>query len=82
VQNRGTETLINTAVRISPPTGVVNSNITALSVGAVQAIRVPISQQAAASIRFESKVSLSGGREDAKPSNDRRAETYVTAVTK
>jgi hypothetical protein len=82
VQNRGTETLINTAVRISTPTGVVNSNITALAVGAVQAVRVPISQQAAASIRFESKVSLSGGREDAKPSNDRRAETYVTAVTK
>ncbi len=82
VQNRGTETLINTAVRISTPTGVVNSNVTALAAGAVQAIRVPISQQAAASIRFESEVSLSGGREDAKPSNDRRVETYAAAGTK
>jgi hypothetical protein len=82
VQNRGTETLINTAVRISTPGGVVDSNITALAVGAVQVVRVPVSQQAAASIRFESKVSLSGGRTDAKPSNDWRVETYVPAGSK
>ena len=82
VQNRGTETLINTAVQISTPSGAVNSNITALAAGAVHALRVPISQQAAASIRFESKVSLSGGRTDAKPSNDSRVETYVPAGTK
>ena len=82
VQNRGTETLINTAVRISTPGGVVDSNITALAVGAVQVVRVPVSQQAAASIRFESKVSLSSGRTDAKPSNDWRVETYVPAGSK
>ena len=82
VQNRGTETLINTAVRISTPSGVINSNITSLAVGGVQALRVPISQPAAASIRFESKVNLSGGRQDAKPSNDLCVETYVPASTK
>lgn len=82
VQNRGTETLINTAVQISTPSGVVNSNITSLAVGGVQALRVPISQPAAASMRFESKVNLSGGRQDAKPSNDLRVETYVPAGIK
>lgn len=82
VQNRGTETLINTAVRISTPGGVVNSNVTSLAVGGVQAIRVPVSQPAAAGVRFESRVDLSGGRKDAKPSNDGRVETYVPAGAK
>ncbi len=77
VQNRGTETLINTGVRISTPTGEVTSNITSLAVNAVKTIRVPISAPTAASMRYDSKVILSQGRTDAKPSNDRRAETYV-----
>lgn len=77
VQNRGTETLINTAVRISTPTGEVDSNITSLAVNAVKTIRVPISAPTAASMRYDSKVILSQGRTDAKPSNDRRVETYV-----
>lgn len=82
VQNRGTETLVNTGVRISTPAGVVDSNITLLPVGGVQAIHIPISQQAAAGIRLESRVILSGGRRDAKPSNDSRSATYVPAGTK
>ncbi len=77
VQNRGTETLINTGVRISTPTGEVISNITSLGVNAVKTIRVPIPQPAVASMRYDSRVILSQGRQDAKPSNDRRAETYV-----
>lgn len=77
VQNRGTETLINTGVRISTPAGVVESNITSLAVNAVQAVRVPISQALAAGMRYESSVSLSGGRADSKPSNDRRVVTYA-----
>ncbi len=76
VQNRGTEPLINTAVRISTPNGVVNSNITSLPVNAVQTIRVPVSDKSA-NLRYESRVILSGDHQDAKPSNDRRAETYV-----
>lgn len=82
VQNRGTEPLVNTAVQISTPNGVVNTNITTLGVNAVQTIRVPITQANAASLRFDSRVKLSGGRSDAKPSNDRRVETYAPAVKK
>lgn len=82
VQNRGTEPLINTGVRISTPGGVVNSNITTLAVGGVQTIRVPIQQPTAESMRYDSQVKLSGGRSDAKPSNNRRVETYVPAVAK
>jgi hypothetical protein len=79
VQNRGTETLINTSVRISTPSGTVESNITSLAVNAVRAIQVPISQPVAVGMRLESVVALSGGRRDAKPSNDRRVETYSPA---
>ncbi len=81
VQNRGTETLINTGVRISTPGGVVTSNITQLAVNAVQVIRVPISQPTAAGMNYGSQVNLSGGRADAKPSNNSRAETYAPAGT-
>jgi hypothetical protein len=82
VQNRGTEPLVNTAVQVSTPSGVVNTNITTLGVNGVQTIRIPINQANAQSLRFDSRVKLSGGRSDAKPSNDRRVETYVPAVKK
>jgi hypothetical protein len=82
VQNRGTEALINTTVRISTPTGMVTSNITSLPVNGVRAIRVPITQSSANSLRYESRVIVSSGLNDAKPSNDRRVETYAPAVTK
>ena len=82
VQNRGTETLINTSVQISTGGGVVSKNITSLAPNAVQTVRVPISQPADAyvnGLRVEAQVVLSGGLKDAKPSNDRRVETYVPA---
>ena len=82
VQNRGTETLINTWVKIVTPTGVVNSNITSLPVNAVKTVRVPISRQASGAVQYNSEVRLSGGRTDSKPSNDRRAETYVPSTGK
>ncbi|HEX7261226.1 MAG TPA: S8 family serine peptidase [Luteolibacter sp.] len=81
VQNRGTETLINTGVRISTPNGVVNSNITSLPVNGVQTIRVPIPEKSA-SLHYDSRVNLSGDHQDAKPANDRRVETYVPAGSK
>ncbi len=80
VQNRGTETLINTAVRISTPNGVVNSNITSLPVNGVKTLRVPVSRRASGALQYDSEVRLSGGRTDSKPSNDRRAESYVPSV--
>lgn len=79
VQNRGTERLINTAVSISSPTGSFTSNITSLGVNSVTTLRVPIPVETASSLRFESRVSLSGGLKDAKSSNDRRVETYAPA---
>ncbi|MEX1114779.1 MAG: S8 family serine peptidase [Akkermansiaceae bacterium] len=83
IQNRGTEPLINTAVSISTPMGVVNANITSLAPNAVQTLRVPISQQVAAkpeTLRYDSRVRISGSVQDSKPSNDRRVDQYVPAV--
>lgn len=79
VQNRGTETLVNTGVRINTSGGVVNSNITTLAPNAVTTVRVPIGRTAASgsTMTVDSSVVLSGGRTDAKPSNDRRVESYA-----
>jgi len=82
VQNRGTETLVNTAVRVSTGGGVVSTNLTSLAPNAVRTVRVPITRPpSAANNKFsvDSQVVLSGGLQDAKPSNDRRADTYVAA---
>ena len=81
VQNRGTETLVNTSVQINTPGGTVQSNISTLPPGGVQAVRVPAGGNTADS-GYVSNVSLSGGKRDAKPSNDRRVETYVPPVSK
>ncbi len=83
VQNRGTEPLVNTAVSVTTPMGVVNANITSLAPNAVHAVRVPITQQAAANsggLRYESRVRISGSVADAKPSNDRRVDQYLPAA--
>ncbi|GAA5117200.1 S8 family serine peptidase [Luteolibacter yonseiensis] len=79
VQNRGTETLINTGVTISTPHGVVNTNITSLGANAVKTIRIPISQAATTATRYDSRVTLSNGVRDSKPSNDRRSQSYAPA---
>jgi hypothetical protein len=82
VQNRGTETLINTAVEVSTGGGMVSTNLTTLSPGAVQTVRIPISQPpvgASSALNVDSRVVLSGGARDSKPSNDRRVERYVSA---
>lgn len=81
VQNRGTETLVNTKVQINTPGGTVNTNITTLPANAVRTIRIPINGTADGK-GYDSTVSLSGGRKDVKPSNDHRSETYVPPVSK
>lgn len=83
VQNRGTETLINTSVEISTGSSRVTSNLTTLAPGAVQTVRVPISQSAvigATPLNLDSRVVLSGGLRDSKPSNDRRSESYMATT--
>ena len=85
IQNRGTEPLINTAVKVSVGGGTVTANLTSLAPDAVQTVRVPLTQPAAAytsGIRVDSRVSLSGGIQDAKSSNDHRVETYVAPAAK
>jgi hypothetical protein len=42
-------------------------------------ITVPISSFSAASMQFESRVTLSGGIRDVKPANDLSRMTYVPA---
>ena len=82
VQNRGTETLINTTVRVSTGGGAVSTNITSLTPNAVRTVRVPISRPPSSGntkFNVDSQVSLSNGMRDVKPSNDRRSETYVAA---
>jgi hypothetical protein len=80
IQNRGNELLVNTAVSVTTPMGVVNANITSLAPNAVHALRVPITQQAvvnSAGFRYDSRVRISGAVADAKPSNDRRVDQYL-----
>ena len=84
IQNRGTETLINTSVQVSVgAAGVVTTNITALAPNAVTTVRVPISQApdtyATSGLTVDARVVLSGGVRDAKPSNNSRVETYAPA---
>ena len=85
VQNRGTESLVNTAVQVSVGTGTVTANLTSLAPDAVRTIRVPLTQPLAAyanGIRVDSRVTLASGLQDAKPSNDHRVETYVAPAAK
>lgn len=84
VQNRGTETLVNTAVQVSTGSGVVATNITSLVPNAVRTVRVPITQPLSAyadGLRVDAQVVISGSRKDAKPSNNRRVETYAPAAS-
>ena len=80
VQNRGTETLINTVVKVSTGGREISSNITSLAPNAVTTVRVPVNQPPTPnsnSLQVNSQVVIGNGLTDAKPSNDRRVETYV-----
>lgn len=82
VQNRGTENLVNTAVQISVGGNQITGNIATLAPNAVTTVRVPITRPPAAGsgdLRVDSRVSLSAGVIDVKPSNDQRIETYAPA---
>ena len=77
VQNRGTETLVNTGLQVTSPAGTSYFNSTTLNPGAIQTFTVPLSNTGE-SMRFESTVSISNGQTDTKPANNRRVETYTT----
>ncbi len=82
IQNRGTETLVNTRVQITTPAGTVKSNITTLPANGVKTIRVPISGKLVDGLQYGSQVTLTGGMKDSKPSNDKRVEIHVPATGK
>jgi hypothetical protein len=80
VQNRGTETLFNTAVSVTTPTGTVRSNVPMLKPNSIQTVNIPLSRLAydsGAPMRFDSAVQVGGGRYDVNPNNDRRIETFT-----
>lgn len=73
VQNRGTETLINTTLSISVDGHRSLVNLTTLAPNESRAIRIPLSSPPGENaITAISTVSLSGGVEDSKRGNDRR----------
>jgi hypothetical protein len=78
VQNRGTEPLVNTAVGITIGGNSSTGNITTLAPNSVATIRVPITRPPVAgsgNLVVDSRVFLTGGVTDAKPSNDSRIES-------
>ncbi len=80
VQNRGTETLVNTRVSVTTPGGVVTSNITTLPANGVKTIRIPINGKVAANMQYGTQVTITGGSRDSKPSNNQRVEIYTPAA--
>jgi len=83
VQNRGTEPLVNTTVRINAAGRETVVNITSIAPDAVQTVRVPVTQpptEGSNSFSVDSRVMLGGGVKDIKPSNDRRVESYAPVV--
>lgn len=79
VQNRGTEMLVNTAVKVSVGGMSTTSNLSTLAPNAVTTVRVPVHQdwnEATGGLRIESNTQVSGGVVDIKPSNDRLIEIH------
>lgn len=85
VQNRGTEMLVNTAVKVSVGGISATSNLSTLAPSAIATVRVPVHQdwnEATGGLRIESSVQLSGGLIDIKPSNDHRIEIHGAGYSK
>jgi hypothetical protein len=82
VQNRGTEPLINTTVQFSNGSSQNSANITNLAPNGVHAVLVTIPKPpTSSSFTVSSRVVLSNGLTDAKPSNDSRVITYAPNVS-
>lgn len=81
VQNRGTETLVNTGLNIDSGGVLHRVNLTALEPGAVQTVLVPvntpISNGLADALRVSGVVWLGDGQADTNPKNDARSVIYT-----
>ncbi|MEY5012344.1 MAG: hypothetical protein RLZ22_828 [Verrucomicrobiota bacterium] len=84
VQNRGTEMLVNTTVKVSVGEMSTTGNLSTLAPNAVATVQVPVHQDsntASEGLRIESSVQVSKGVVDIKPSNDRRIEIHGKSVS-
>lgn len=82
VQNRGTEILLNTSVRVVAGGKATTVNITTLPPNGVRTVRVPLTRgpkDGLTNLRVETSVSAGGGVSDRKPANNRRVDTYVAS---
>jgi hypothetical protein len=79
IQNRGTEMLLNAGITVNTPNGTTPLNITTLAPDEIRTFTIPLpasSWDGTNPLEFDTTVTLSGGQIDAKPSNNRRVETY------
>lgn len=80
LQNRGTETLINTAVMVSVDGRESRVNLTTMAPNEVKTIRVPLTvPMDQTPIQTSARVSLTAQQPDSKPSNDRWQITLPAA---
>jgi len=76
VQNQGTETLINSPLTITSPSGVQQLNVSSLSPGQTQTFRVPVAIPANGdSVTVSSSVTTASGDQD--NSNNNRSTSYA-----
>ena len=80
VQNRGTTTLVNAPVEVTTPAGTTTLNITTLQAGDIATFNLPLSFTGESAI-IQSRVQVSGGINDLKPSNTRRTDVYTPPAT-
>ncbi len=80
VQNRGTTTLVNTPVEVITPAGTTSLNITTLQAGDIATFNLPLSSTGGSAV-IQSRVQVSGGVNDLKPSNNRRTDVYTPPAT-
>lgn len=80
VQNRGTTTLVNAPVVVTTPSGTTTLNITTLQAGHITTFNLPLSLTDGNAV-LQSRVEVSGGIFDLKPSNNRRTDVYTPPAT-
>lgn len=79
IQNQGTETLINTGLSVTTTVGRSTFNVTTLAPGAIQTFTVPIATNVATQT-FDSSVTLSGGKTDYRPANNRLSQNATIST--
>lgn len=82
VENRGTESVVNSPVTVTTPSGSYQMNVGSLSPGQTKVLEVPwypTTYPQGAAHTITSEVSLSLGNSDLDPSNNRRVDVVLPA---